>query len=366
MPTEQTYKISSADYSDMTNQVADVTVASETTDGITGEEVRWQNTDWSKFYGWYLNVAEVRMALDCRTTWVCGKQWRAPHSWDRVILNRIVGRGKESFSQVLQNLCTAKHIGGDAYAEIIRDDDGEIINLKPLDPGSMVIISDKSGMILRYEQIKGKQTIKFKPEDIFHLTNKRVADSVHGESDLRAIENIILALNESFVINKDVVKKFSRPMMKFMLDTDDTTLINNFITKCDFAVSKGENLYLPKNSVEHELVAVPPNATLNIIPWREHLRNYFWQTVAIPQILVGSANDFTESSAKVAFLSFSQQLAAEQLEIENAVWNQLQIRLELDIPVTIQNEMLSDNQKDGEQQGMNFQPSDTSVNGEIT
>ena len=93
--------------------------------------------------------------------------------------------------------------------------------------------------------------IKFKPKEIFHLTNKRVGDNIHGQSDLTSLAQIILANNESFTINKDVVKKFSRPMMKFMYDTDDTTLINANVIKMDNAVAKGENIHLAKGTVEH-------------------------------------------------------------------------------------------------------------------
>jgi len=361
MPVEQTFKLSSGTTSDMTNVVQDIKIETKTTDGSTDKETRWQNTDWPEYYGWYLLVPEVKQSVDVSTVWICGKQWRSPNAWDRVTLHNIRGIGRESFQQILQNMVRVKKIAGDSFAEIIRGPDDRIINLKPLDPGSMVIVANKKGIITRYEQVKGKETIKYEVDEILHFSNKRTGDSIHGESDLAALKKIIEANNESFVINKDVIKKFSRPMMKFMYDTDDVNLINANVAKMDQAVARGENLHLPQKSVEHEIIAIPPNATLNILPWRDALRNYFFQSCSVPQIVMGSANDFTESSAKISLISFSQQLAAEQLEIENALWIQMQIRIELDIPVTIQNEMLSDTSKDGANQDVGLQPAETSM-----
>jgi len=347
MPTEQTFKVSSGTSSNMTNYVADVVVNSEQLEGSTNDETRWQNTDFSKYYGFFKNIPEVSAVFNQLATWICGKEWTSPNARDRVIAKHIMGYGCETFQQILQNMVIMKHVNGDAYAEIMRDEkSGMITNIKVLDPGSMVIVADKKGIIKRYEQVKGKETIKFEPQEIFHLANKRVGDNIGGTSDLECLQKIIEANNESFVINKDVIKKFSRPMMKFMYDTDDTALINASVIKMDNAVAKGENIHIPKGTVEHEIIAIPPNATLNILPWRQHLKDYFYQVCGIPQILMGSASDFTESSAKIAYLSFFQRISQEQLEIENAIWYKLQLEVKLTKPASLQNEMLSDEQKD--------------------
>jgi len=57
-------------------------------------------------------------------------------------------------------------IDGDAFSEIIRDENKTLINLKPLDTASMKIVTDKKGMILRYEQMN-------KTKKILHLKLKR-------------------------------------------------------------------------------------------------------------------------------------------------------------------------------------------------
>lgn len=350
-------KIDSATYSNMTDRVDDVVVAAKDTDGVTGaEETEYQNTKWASWFGYYKAIPEVKTAIDMRAIWTLGKGYKADAE-TTVILDHISGWGMDTFNSILKNMIVTRRIGGDAFAEVIRDtDSGTLINLKPLDPSTIKTIVDKKGVIKRYEQtskVAGKATVtKFEPRDIFHLTNKRVADEIHGVSDIEAIEEIIKANNESFVDTKKLMHRYVKPMMKFTLDTDDDTKISDLVTKFDAAVNKGENLYIPKGTVEQELIAVPANSTLNPLPWRDHLKNYFFQVVGIPQIILGSSGEFTESTAKIAYLAFQQSVEDEQLDIEEQIWNQLYLRIELSFPASLQNEMISDTAKDGADQQM--------------
>lgn len=349
-------KINSAQVGDMGNAVPDITVDSRDTDAATGlDETEYQNTEWSQYLGYYKEIPEVKTAIDMRAIWTLGKGYIAdPRT--TVILDHVKGWGIDSFNSILKNMIVTRRIGGDAFAEIIRAEDGTLLNLKPLDPGSIKIIVDKKGVIKRYEQISksGTKTLvqKFKPEEIFHLTNKRVADEIHGVSDIEAIEEIIKANKESFVINKQIVKNFSKPKLLVAMDTDDVTKINTFIDKFDDATNKGDNLFYPKGTVEPTVLAVAPNSTINVLTWRDHLRNYFFQVVGIPQIILGSSGEFTESTAKIAYLAFQQSVEDEQLDIEEQVWNQMFLKIELEFPASLQNEMLSDTSKDGQAQQM--------------
>lgn len=353
--------ISATSVGDMANAVPEITIAAASTDGISDQdETSWQNTKWGQWYGYYKTIPEVKIALDMRATWTLGKGYTAD-THTTVILDHITGWGRDTFNSILKNMIITRRIGGDAFAEIIRGEKGDLLNLKPLDPSTIKIIVDKKGILKRYEQTSktGGGTKRFESNDIFHLINKRVADSIHGTSDLEAIENIILANNEAFVINKQVIKNFSKPKMMVEIDSDDTTKIAAFVLKFDEATKLGDNLFYPKGTVNPQVLAVPSNATLNIIPWKEHLNNYFYRVVGIPSILVGGGGEtFTESSAKISYLAFQQSVEDEQLDIEEQVWNQLYIKIELTFPASLQNEMISDNNKDGRMQQTGFQPSD--------
>jgi phage portal protein BeeE len=155
-------------------------------------------------------------------------------------------------------------VAGDAFAEIIRDEDGVLINLKPLDPSSIVIVQNRHGRIKRYEQVVKNKTPnkRFRPDQILHLSRKRIADNLHGISVVPSVQFIINARNEAMADWKRVLHRNVDPLWIFHLDTDDTAQINSFKTKMDAARAGGENMYIPKGAVVPELVTTATNATL--------------------------------------------------------------------------------------------------------
>lgn len=345
--------------SNMTDNVKDVELTTKDTDGVSEqEETTWMNQNWTKFLGIYKTIPEVKTAIDMRAVWTIGAGYTSEDTRTEVILDHINGNGKEDFNAVLKNIVITKRICGDVFVEIVRDEEtDELINLKVLNSGAVRVVFDRKGIIKRYELVSRtgtKESVReFKPRKILHLSNKKVADEIHGTGDIEALEELIKAQNESFVINKDIIKKFSRPKLMVGLDTDDQAKIDAFITKFDSATNKGENLFYAKGSVDTpQVVAIPPNSTMSILAWREHCRNYFFQVVGIPQIILGSSGEFTESTAKIAYLAFEQSVEDEQREIETAIWNQLHLKINLEFPASLRNEMLSDEAKDGSNKEM--------------
>ena len=345
-------KISSAMSSDMTNRVADIEIPSKEIESVSSEgETEYINPNWAKQLGIYKTIPEFKIALDMRSIWTVGKKIDAS-PFVKVILDNITGWGKDTFRSILKNMIIVKRLGQDSFAEIVRDDEGDLFNLKPLDPSRIKVIYNSSGLIKRYEQIsklRGNSNIIFQPGEIFHLTNKRIADEIHGTSDSESLQSILDANKESFDDMKKLMHRYVKPIMKFMLDTDDENKINAFVAKMDAIVNKGENIYIPMKTVEQELISVPANATLNPLPWREHLRNYFYQVVGMPQIIMGSSGEFTESTAKIAYLAFEQSVEDEQTDIEEQVWDQLGLRIKLSFPASLRNELISDTAKDSGQ-----------------
>ncbi len=99
------------------------------------------------------------------------------------------------------------YIGGDSFCEIIRDDEGNLINLKPLNPGKVKIVTNRKGVVIKYKILTTEKAaeIPFEPEEILHLARNRVADQVHGVSVIDSVENIILARNEAIDDYKTVM-----------------------------------------------------------------------------------------------------------------------------------------------------------------
>lgn len=357
-------RISRALASDMTNRVVDVTVDALNTDGAGDQdETEFQNSKWSQYWGYFNAIAELKSAMLMKAIWNVGKGFTTDPE-TKVLLEHISGWGKDTFEDILFNMEVVRRVGGDAFAEIIRSDDGTIINLKPLDPGSIKIIVDKKGIIKRYEQVSkimGKEAIKFKPEDIFHLSNNRMADQIHGISDIDSIEKTILAENENFEDMKKIMHRQARPMIMFKVGTDDATKIAAFVQKMDDAVNKGENIYIPDdvNSVSYEVVQV--NVSQIIMEWRNDIRNKFYRTIGLPQIVPGAGGGSTESESKVIYLAFEQLVEKDQRYLENQIWNQLNLKINLYPPASMAQDLQTDNSKDGANSGLLPQPSDVTA-----
>lgn len=354
-------RIDAAKASNLTDRVEDVAIPSVQLDSPQDQkETEHMNDQWGLQLGIYKTIPEFKIALDMRAIWTVGEKIEADPE-TTVILDFISGWGKDNFRTILKNLLTVKRLGQDSYAQIVRDrKSGKLINLKPLSPAVMKQIYNRKGRIIRYEQIDRitKKTLRqFPPSEIFHLTNKRIADELHGVADSDALKQIIEASNESFSDVRQLMHRHVRPMMKFILDTDDEAEIDNFIKKYDSAVNKGENMYFPKETVEHDLIAVPSNATLNPMPWREHLRNYFFQVVGMPQIIMGSSGEFTESTAKIAYLAFEVSVRDEQVDTMEQIFDQLGLEVTLKFTKSLQNELLAAKEKEPSQ----LQPNDTTA-----
>lgn len=314
------------------------------TDGVQDQdESTWQMTEWTKYHGYYLNIPELQTAVDAKANWTMGAGFTAD-DFTTLLLSTISGNGKDTFNTIISNMIRTYTIGGDAFAEIVRNDKGLVINLKPLDPSTIVIVQNRQGRIKRYEQVsKTKDVVKkFKPEDIFHLSRKRIADSIHGISVIPSVQFIIDARNEAMSDWKRVLHRNVDPLWIFHLDTDDTNQIAAFKAKMDAARASGENMYIPKGAVVPELVTTATNATLNPLAWINQLNDYFFQAVNVPQIIIGNAKEFTDASGKIVYLSFEQSVKGEQLYVEEQVLRQLNYEIELTFPASLQNELISD------------------------
>lgn len=312
-------------------------------------ETTWNNSQWGTYYGYFEQIPELQAAINAKATWTIGKGFKADEA-TTMLLDTIRGNGMDTFNTIMENMIRTYYIGGDAFCEIIRDDEGNLINLKMLNPGSIDIVVDTKGMLKRYDQNARTKlpTKRFTPDKIFHLARNRVADQIHGVSVIKAVENIILARNEAIEDYREVMHNNVRPRWKFRLKTDDPIEIEAYKKKMDaITASKSQNIYEPFDVAESELISVAPNATLDPKAWIELQTKLFYEAVGVPQIIMGGSGEFTEASAKIAYLAYQQNVEEEQLFAEEQILLQLNIVLEFEFPVSLENELLSDNKKDG-------------------
>jgi len=351
--------IGSADYAAVRSSIQDYDVDSASTDAATGQkEFKYQIENWSEYLGYYKSIPELQTAVDAKANWTVGAGYTSDMA-TTMLLDTIKGNGKDSFVTILGNMIRTYTIAGDSFTEIIRNRDGLVVNLKPLDPSSIAIVQNAKGRIKRYEQLdKHKDPMKrFSPDKILHLSRKRIADEIHGMSVIPSVKWIILARNEAMNDWKRVLHRNIDPLWVFHLDTDDTTEIANFKAKMDAARIHGENMYVPKGVVVPELISTATNASLNPLAWINQLNDYFFQAVNVPQIIIGNAKEFTDASGKIVYLSYEQSVKGDQLYVEEQILNQLNVEIKLIFPASLQNELLSGLNKEPQLQAN--QPNDT-------
>jgi|TARA_R100000501_G_C2608798_1_gene103896 hypothetical protein len=342
--------IGNLDIGDFKNTITDYSVTPESIDGPQDQkETYYDNTYWTTYFGYYKTTPRFKSAVNAKARWTVGKGYTASELTELTLLE-IKGNGKDTFNTILENCIRTYQIGGDSFAEIIRDKDGKLVNLKPLDPENIRIIANKAGIIIRYEQRNkvrggGVDVRKFKPSEMFHLMKDRIGDEIHGTSLVPAVENIIKSIEEAMADYKKLLHRNVYPVRIWKLDTDDPAKIATFKAKADLASTQGENIFIPMGTVETELAGVPSNSTMSPLPWISLLGQEFYQATGVPMIVVGGSSEITEASAKIAYLAFEQTIEEEQLYIEEQVLAQLNLEIDLEFPATLQNELLSDQGK---------------------
>ncbi len=354
--------------SNLASAITPYEVAPSSTDGAKNQKENvYDNEKFTQYFGYYKEIPELRVVIDTIARWTVGKGLEADPITE-MLLDTIGGNDGDTFNTILENLIRTYQINGDAYAEIIRDDEGNLINLKPLTPQNLRTIANQKGIIEKYQQLDKTDPNNIKviheilPDRMLHLMRNRVTDEFHGHSLIESLEFIIKARNEAMTGYKQVVQRFMKPRYIFHLKTDKQPEIDAFKAKMDQAWAGGENIYVPEGAVVPEVMSIAPNASLNPITWIRELNNYFFQAAGVPQIIVGNAAEFTDASAKISYLSFQQMIKEEQLFIEQMILKKLNLVINLVFPASLEAGVLSDEKKDGELKAAI--PSDTTA-GEV-
>lgn len=343
-------------HTNMNSEVSNFNVSSQQIDepGMNAFTY-WNNDNWTEYISYYKTIPELKKSIDALAMWTVGRGFTVENARKEVILENITGWGEDTFTSILWNMLVVKKINGDSYAEIIRDE-RRIINLKPLNPLRVKIAVDEKGIIGHYiyESPKGKEK-RIETKDMFHLSNDRIANEIHGTSVIEACKWIIDARNEAM---KDWRRILHRSTLRVMfIDADDTTRLNHIKTQYAEALDKGELILLPakKGEVEFEDLQAPPLETF--LGWIRYLEDNFYKAVGVPKIILGGSDEYAEAGAKVGYLTFEQPARSEQEELEKDIKNQLGIQIKFNEAASIKQEMGKSEAANTGQ--LNFQPNET-------
>jgi len=319
-------------------------------------ETKWVNDKWETYNGYYKNHVACKSTINKLSMWTIGAGLTADKR-TKNILDKIVGWGKDTISEVLDNQVRTKHANGDSYAEIItpvgeelKPNGSNLINLKPLNPGSMGHVVNPQGILESYVQknTDGTET-PFRLNQIFHLSLNRTADEIHGTGD---IETLMTFLDKIKQLDEDMSVMFHRfvvPMIIWKLNTDDPTAIAEFKTHEKNALNKGDNLIIPEKAVEWSMLETGKGVgkVVNPMEWRNKWSEEVVKGGGVPALIMAIESGTTEASSKMVFMAWQMTIDKEQRDVEAQVKLQLGLKIKLPDPPKIDVQSVdSDEKKD--------------------
>lgn len=336
--------------SDLNTSHSNYSVDAKQVDNVGLRGNTWDSPNWTKYHGYYKQIPELKKAIDALATWTVGKGYVSDNR-TKVSLRRMNGWGEDTFQAIMENMIIIKKVNGDAFAEIIKNEKGTLLNIKPLNPSSIRIHVNDKGLITHYEQIDRltkNSKKRFEKNEILHISNDRIADEIHGVSVVEACQWVIDARNESMTDWRKVLHRNINPLKIFKMDTDNAAKISNFKSQYENMTKDYEALFVPKDSVDVEIPTIPLQ---NPIEWIRYLESFFYQAVGVPKIILGGSQDFTEASSKIGYLTFEPVYVREQTLLEADLFAQLGISVTFNRPASLGGVIQSDESKNTGQTG---------------
>ncbi len=315
----------------------------------------WQSTMWETYNSYYKNHLAAKSTINKLSMWTIGTGFTAEKR-TKNILDKIVGWGKDTFDEILDNQIRIKHVNGDSYAEIVTENNepikpngSNLINIKPLNPGSLKHVVNPQGMLESYIQVREDGgEIPLRLNQVFHLVMNRTADEIHGTGD---IASLITFLDKIKQLDEDMTVMFHRfvvPLVIWKLNTDDPTAMATFKTQEKAAWNTGDNLIVPDTAVDYKLLeaGVGVGKVINPMEWRNKWTEEVIKGGGVPALIMAIESGTTEASAKMVFLAWQLVVDKEQKSIINQVKSQLGLEIKLPKPPKIDAALANDEKKD--------------------
>lgn len=335
---------------DFTNQGTEFTVDAQDTDGATMKET-WYIPKFSTYNGFYRIIAELRSVINKFASWTFGRGIKADEK-NKAKLDKIRGIGKESARSVLKNCWKVAMICGDSFAHIITDKQNRMTNLKPLNPGKVAIVANAEGIIIGYEMktsVEG-QTIRYSPEEIYHLSYEREADEIHGIPFPEALETMIEMRNEALGDLRVLYHRTVFPTNFFEVETTNQAKLNSLEETINNAYKFSENVIIKAGVLKEIKKLSQPQYSgcdVNSLAYIKFLVRLFVTSVGMPEVVMGWGENTTEASSNIIYLAYQQEIEDMQLYNQEACEIQLNIIINLEFPASIETMLQRDQQKDG-------------------
>ncbi len=307
---------------DFTNQVPDFIMDAKVLDADNdGVETITYFENAVTDMGYYANDPIVFSAANGLATWAFSLGWTAEDDITTQEFKHVTGRGNDTFAQVMWNHEVIKLVVGDAFMEIAweADDNKKAIeNLIPISPERVRIISE-AGKIKKYEVWNGKTWVEIKTTHMYHTSNKRIGDQVHGTSQLDAIRKTIDARQEAEA-DERIIKHRDKALGIVYYKTNNTGKIEYANKQIEKAVKNGEMVGLPEDTAKIE--PYPSRSSEDRQNWISSRENFTFATLGVPRSMITS-DGTTEVGGINGHLIFEVTAGKEASDEEDSINNQM-------------------------------------------
>lgn len=329
----------------------DFSVDSHTLEDSGSGEQKITFPDAAKYQGYLRDIPELKSALYALGIWVVGKGHEVSKA-DEPILAKIEGRGNEVFTSILLDHFVMSKAIGDSFLEIIRNDNGTLVNLMAIGAERMTVI-EKGGRIIRYEvEMADGKTKPLSPEKVFHKTNERMGNENRGTSVIIALKWVLDAMQEAMRDGRKVFHRNVFPLQIIEYDGDNVAQRDKLLKQHATAVAAGTALVIPKGVLT---ISSADITIQNPIEWIRFLQGYFYQVIRISR-LIATSEGATELDSKMGYLSFEPMYTYEQNVYEAEIWNSIAKRIKFNRAAEIGGTVQEDEAKNTGQVGL--QPND--------
>lgn len=318
-----------------TTTKADYSAGSLSPDSPTNKELNfWDYPYFTEWFASYIKHAKVKKAIDGFADWVLGQGYVTDDPIAKADLDHISGNGKEGFADVLWNAIVMKKINGDAFVHVMRDpkdkEFGRIINMRVLDCNRMTTHFNGKGRVKEYRYYSsaertGDDFVTYQPNEILHMMNDKVGDEMHGRSVIEAITWNIEAQEEAKRVLRKLVWR-SGVVRVIEVDTANSAELATLKAQYKTAEENGDVLLLPKDKAK-AIDWKPSLDYAGIIAWLNYLDDEFYISIGFPRDLAGASTQATEASMKMAYVTHEPLYLKEVKELEDALWNQLGLKI---------------------------------------
>ena len=348
--------LSSATTTDMSNEVPDFIVDQKALDIVdkSANETYWYFSNATKYYGYYLTIPEIFSAANAMATWAFGAGWSTEDMQLKQELLHVVGMGKDTFAKIVWNQEVVKLVVGDAFTEV-KTRKHKILNMIPISPERVRLVFNKQGMIKRYDVWNGHDWRGIKKENMFHSSNKRLGDQVHGTSQIEASEFIVDARNEA-LSDERIIKHRDKALGIAYYNTDKAGKISYVNGEIEKGVANGEMIGLPAKTVE--IKPYPSRSSEDRTAWISYLENFFYQVFGVPRS-IATSDGTSEVGGKMGNVNFEPTYAKERLDMEEDLFSQFAIKIKFEKQASLGGLLTSDMQKNTGQTAI--QPNDVTA-----